>query len=94
MPIQVCLLFVLVAQNEGSSQATFEKALGISRSAISRGAARLSHYGWNNKPGLDLIDMREDPTDRRYKVLHLTPKGRLLIRQIMGAIRYGSQKEG
>lgn len=90
MPIQTCLLFILIAQNEGSSQSIFEKALGISRSSISRGAARISQYGWNSKPGLNLVDMREDPADRRYKVLSLTSTGRQLITQIVKAIRNGS----
>lgn len=92
MPIQTCLLFILAAQNEGSSQASFERALGISRSAISRGAARLSQYGWNSKPGLGLVDMREDPTDRRYKVLSLTPEGRQLSARIVQAIQ-GAPRE-
>lgn len=78
LPIQVALLFVLVSLHEGASPTTLEKRLRISRSSISRGAARLSRYGFGSKPGLGLIEMREDPMDRRYKRLFLTEAGRRL----------------
>lgn len=34
--------------------------------------------GQGRKPGLDLIEVLEDPMDRRGKIAFLTPKGRTL----------------
>ena len=39
------------------------------------------------KPGLDLAEAREDPRERRRKVVSLTPKGRETVALIADSVR-------
>lgn len=68
---QLRMLFVLHRGDEAVAVNTLADAVGLSLAAAGRGADRLV--------GLELVDRREDPTDRRVKRLSLTDKGRALL---------------
>ncbi|MCF8568999.1 MarR family winged helix-turn-helix transcriptional regulator [Gordonia sp. HY002] len=65
------MLFTLGRKDEAVSVNTLADAVGLSLAAAGRGADRLV--------GLELVDRREDPDDRRVKRLSLTDKGRTLL---------------
>ena len=68
---QLRMMFALHRESEPVSVNELADAVGLSLAAAGRGADRLV--------GLDLVDRREDPADRRVKRLSLTDKGRTLL---------------
>ena len=75
MPMQTAAVLLLVGSQEGISQGTLKDRVGVSKSALSRIFDRLS-----DRPGrAGLLQMRKDPDDLRYKITHLTPKGRRVV---------------
>lgn len=78
MPVQQCATFLYVALNTDNdvSVQSVSKATGQGSSSTSRNIAALSRIVRPGKPGLDLIETRENPYDRRFKTVHLTEKGR------------------
>ena len=66
---------VAIASHGTLSAATLADALDVHASSATRLCDRLV--------AADLLDRREDPTDRRYLVLELTRKGRQLLATIM-----------
>ncbi|MFG1488107.1 MarR family transcriptional regulator [Oceanospirillum sp. HFRX-1_2] len=86
MPIQTAATFLSVANEEGITMKRLSEKLGISQSSVSRNVAALSKTHRLNKPGYDLLYAMEDPTERRRKIVRLTPKGRLLADKIAQCI--------
>lgn len=80
----VCAL-IFISQNEGCSVQDLETRLKISKSGASRQANVLGP-GLANKTGersgLDLIVITDDPVDRRFKQLRLSPAGKSLIKKL------------
>ncbi|MBB4135099.1 MarR family winged helix-turn-helix transcriptional regulator [Gordonia humi] len=70
---QLRMLFVLHRENESVPVNTLADAVGLSLAAAGRGVDRLV--------GLEFVDRREDPDDRRVKRLSLTDEGRALLDQ-------------
>lgn len=83
MTLQQAMTFFLVAQNPGITQRALYEALGTNDSVASRTVAILSDVGSRNTPGLDLVEMKINPQDRRERVLRLTPKGRRMMDDIV-----------
>lgn len=79
LPIQYALSFLTLAANEGLSLGELATRLGIAQSSASRNVAALSAWHSFGKPGLDLVEAREDPRERRRKLVTLTPKGHALV---------------
>tara|TARA_R100001443_G_scaffold77364_1_gene84578 strand:+ start:1417 stop:1734 length:318 start_codon:yes stop_codon:yes gene_type:complete len=80
-PIAVsCFLFV--ASHDGCHKQAMEEYLSLSTSSGSRNTDFLSHMHRLRKPGLNLIEKTQDPTNRRRSILTLTEKGRRLSNQI------------
>lgn len=75
MPIQQATAFTLVALSEGLTLKEVTARLGMATSSASRNIAALSKWHRLNRPGLDLVEAREDLADRRSKKVTLTPKG-------------------
>ena len=75
LPIQYALSFLTLAQNEGLSMGELAQRLAIAQSSASRNIAALSDWHSFGKPGLGLVEAREDPRERRRKLVSLTPKG-------------------
>mgnify|MGYP004448671141 CR=1 FL=1 len=82
MPIQMAVVFLNVANAEGISMTELYKSSGISQASCSRNVAALSKLHRLDKPGLDLVFTKEDPQERRRKIVFLTPKGKLLAEKI------------
>lgn len=79
LPIQYALSFLTLASNEGLSLGELATRLGIAQSSASRNVAALSEWHSFGKPGLDLVEAKEDPRERRRKLVTLTPKGHALV---------------
>ena len=87
MPMQTLHILLLVAANPGITIAELIKKTGLSQSSCSRNLALLSKTHRLGKPGLDLAEAREDPRERRRKVVRLTPKGRETVALIADSVR-------
>ncbi|WP_170343088.1 MarR family winged helix-turn-helix transcriptional regulator [Ruegeria arenilitoris] len=87
MPMSMAAIFAWVALNEGGTQVELRQALGMPSSTASRNLAALSKVHRLGKPGHDLIEWVENPEDRRAKLLYLTPKGKALVNELLGAVR-------
>ena len=93
IPAQVIATFLYVASHDDCFKGDLEKALAFSTASGSRNTDWLSAYHRLNKPGLGLIAKYRDQTNRRRQILKLTPKGRILVKQIKD-ILYGSSDLG
>ncbi|MFD2261621.1 MarR family winged helix-turn-helix transcriptional regulator [Lacibacterium aquatile] len=82
LPIQYALSFLTLASNEGLSLGELASRLDIAQSSASRNVAALSAWHSFGKPGLDLVEAKEDPRERRRKLVTLTPKGHELIERL------------
>lgn len=82
MPIQMAVVFLNIAADEGLNMSELYQRSGISQSSVSRNVAALSKWHRANKAGHDLVYTKEDPMERRRKVAFLTSKGRLVAEAI------------
>ncbi|WP_019025376.1 MULTISPECIES: MarR family winged helix-turn-helix transcriptional regulator [unclassified Thioalkalivibrio] len=78
MPMQTAAIFLEVAARPGITMKDLGSRLGVAQSTCSRNVSALSRMSRNDNPGLDLVEAREDPSERRRKQVWLTPKGKLL----------------
>ena len=83
MPTQTVRTYVLVAlaHPEAVLMSNLAQQLGIAQSSVSRNVAALSDWTRHHREGLDLIEARENPLDRRQKLVSLTSKGQKLLEQ-------------
>lgn len=84
MPVSqvLCLLTVARKSPEGLSISDLAKSLGLSLPTASRYVAELGKHGIRNKDGLQLLAARENPLERRQKLVVLTDKGEKLLRSL------------
>jgi len=84
--LQRLLILINVYLHEGISQAELLGNLdATSVTALSRNLADLSGWTTKKQPGPGFIELRLDPMNLRRKTIHLTSKGRRLIRQLAHA---------
>lgn len=88
-PVQHMQVFCEVARKPGITQEDLRERVGISQSSVSRALAGLSKTDRHSKPGLNLIVAKENPYDRRCKVIHLTHRGKLVARSLHEAYNSG-----
>jgi DNA-binding MarR family transcriptional regulator len=69
------MLFRFVAITDGRSQQEVARAIGLPASRIVGLVDRLEGQGW--------LERRTSANDRRTRALHLTAKGRAMLRRIM-----------
>jgi len=93
IPAQVIATFLYVASHDDCSKVDLEKALAFSTASGSRNTDYLSDFHRLNKAGLGLIAKYRDQTNRRRQILKLSPKGRILVKQLKD-ILYGSSDLG
>jgi DNA-binding MarR family transcriptional regulator len=86
MPAQTAVTFLIVAQEPGISMAELTDRLKIAQSSTSRNVAYLSRWRAYEKPGHNLVEARENPQDRRAKVVELTSKGEKLAEALVKAV--------
>jgi DNA-binding MarR family transcriptional regulator len=78
MESQTIAVFFYVCQYgavDGVSMKNISKELGIAQSTVSRNCYKLSDK-IKEKPGIGLLQSFEDPTERRRKLVRLTPRGK------------------
>jgi DNA-binding MarR family transcriptional regulator len=88
MTILQAMIFFRIAAEPGVTQRTVWRELDTYDSVASRGVAVLSSAGVKGAHGrktepLHLIELRENPDDRRERMLYLTRKGRTLMEDII-----------
>lgn len=76
MPSQMVLCFLIAATKPSVSMREVVDLTGLSQASVSRNFAALSKVHRLGTPGLDWVDSREDPAERRRKLVTLTAKGR------------------
>ncbi len=77
------LLEVAKAGNTGTSLSEVSKNLDMGLANASRNVAILGKVNRARKEGFQLIESNEHPMDRRLKILSLTFKGKLFIKDLL-----------
>jgi len=70
---------LLIARHPGITQKEILRRLNLRDSGQSRTTAALTKYGDRGRHAWDVVDMHENPEDRREKLLRLNRKGDLLL---------------
>lgn len=85
MPIQMVKTYVQVAlaHPEPALMSEMADVLGLAQSSVSRNVAALSDWNRHRVTGHDLVSARENPMDRRQKLVTLTAKGIKLREQML-----------
>ena len=88
MTILQAMIFFRIASEPGVTQRTVWREFDTYDSVLSRGVAVLSSAGVRGASGrrtepLHLVELRENPEDRREKLLYLTAKGRTLMEKVI-----------
>lgn len=82
MQLQTAVLFLNVVMDEGVNMTELSQRVRISRASVSRNVAALSQWNRHDKPGLNLVLAKEDPSERRRKLVYLTSKGKELAEKL------------
>lgn len=84
--VQRLLILINVYLHEGISQRELLRRLdATSIPALSRNLADLSARTSKKTPGPGLLELRVDPMNLRRKTIHLTGKGRRVVRKLITA---------
>lgn len=86
MPMQMVLTFLHIARRGETLMADLEKPSGVAQSAVSRNVAKLGIGLSPSEPGMGLLEAYEDPHMRRRKLVRLTPRGRMLVKELSTGI--------
>ena len=86
MPLQYVTAFLLVAMEEGHSVSEYARRLGISPSLMTRHLSDLGDTNRYHEAGFGLVEHYDDPKDKRFRFVRLTPKGRGVVGQIVRAL--------
>lgn len=90
VPVTTIAALVYISDHQGCSVQDLETALDVQSSTSSRIVARLSDVGRNGPsgkvPGLGLISIEQDHTDRRRRNLFLTAKGTRMVQEMENAL--------
>lgn len=87
MPLQLAYTFVLCATYEGESVGDIARRAGFAVSTTSRHILDLGEFDRKKEPGYGLVETKIDPMELRRKTVHLTPKGKNLLNQIISTMR-------
>lgn len=82
MQLSTLLVFLYIAQRGVCTQKDVEISLGLNNATASRNVAYWTKEKRYQQPGMDFVLREEDPKDRRYKRLSLTPAGREFFQRI------------
>lgn len=82
VPTQLAQAFYAVWLNEGQTLTDIAESLGTNISTASRQLLDLADRNRKGEPGYGLIDRKVDPTNLRVNRYTLTPKGRLLAKEL------------
>ena len=82
VPAQVVSCFLYIAVHNPCHKQALEEELDFTTASSSRNIRWLSDKHRLKKPGLGLVDVTKDPSNRRRLLLSLTPKGHDLIKTL------------
>ena len=83
MPASYAVALLRTAQDEGISQSDLMESVGTNKSTIQRIVNCLSEKGEGGTAGHALIEVRVAAHDSRVRTLHLAPKGRRLVANML-----------
>ena len=83
VPVQIAHTFILVARNEGLGVQDLADRAGTNKSTMSRHLLDLSGTLRSGAEGYGLLNRTQDPSNLRSVFYTLTPKGKLLINQLV-----------
>src|ERR1700687_4018247 len=81
---------LLVALNENKSVNDYARMAGVGGGPMSRRIGDLGDLDKNLNPGLQLVESRPDPLDRRLTLVRLTHQGRAFANRVAGAVGLSS----
>jgi DNA-binding MarR family transcriptional regulator len=87
VPTQVVQAFLAVATNEGKTLSELSEILGTNLSTASRQLLDLGDRNRKMEQGYMLIDRKSDPMNLRINRYTLTPKGKLLFKELATIMR-------
>ncbi len=87
MSIQVVHTLMLIALHKGASVTEIAKMSGFKIPTVSRNILDLGKHDRRRAPGLGLVETKVDPMELRKKQVGLTPKGEMLLRQIIDIMK-------
>ena len=90
IPLPFVTTFLMVALDEGKGVSAYARALGISRTAMSRYLRDIGDRARNGGPGLGLVTMQPHPAHSNRRPVVLTAKGRATAKQIFKPMRRAS----
>ena len=82
MQAQTILTFLYAMDTPGIAMSELANRIRYSQASTSRNVAALSVHHRLGKDGAGLLDAREDPANRRQKLVWLTRKGQVFARQL------------
>jgi DNA-binding MarR family transcriptional regulator len=77
------LLMVGNAGPDGITMREIEKRMGCPNATLSRNISYWSKWRRQGKPGMDFVEAHIDPSDRRYRIARLTPKGKAFYNELL-----------
>lgn len=84
---QTVLTFLMIARQPGIPMRTIQTRLDVASSTASRNVAYLSDLNYKpSRKGHGFVVAREDPADRRNKLVFLTPKGKKFLQNLETAM--------
>lgn len=85
MPIQQMMCLLVISQSsEGLSLTDVAKRVNISMTTASRYIGSLGKINRHKEEGLNYIEAYEDPMERRKKIIRVTKKGEIALRNMLG----------
>jgi len=87
MPMQYVTALIQVALKQGESVREYARSTGVSESVMSRHFADLGDINRHHEEGLNLVEKKCDPMDRRTQRVKLTKKGQRLIGEMLRALK-------
>lgn len=79
-------LYVAMADKREIPMQEMGKALGLSQASVSRNVSFYSKINRHRNKGQGLLGSREDPKERRRKVVYLTNKGTMFMNDLVDII--------
>lgn len=80
--------FMYAVTHEGSTQREIETLLGRSNATASRVLKYWTEWEkYQVKPGHDFVSIEVDPSDQRYRLVHIRPKGRMFLQKLKALLK-------
>lgn len=81
------LLYVGMSPDRDVPMQDMGKALGLSQASVSRNVSFYSKINRHRSKGQGLLGSREDPKERRRKVVYLTNKGAMFMSDLNNIVK-------